>query len=50
MPNIADKSKEKSIDLQNFSLRTDLYKRIPKVVAPSGRRRRRHPNGSISRG
>lgn len=35
MPNFADKSKEKSIDLQNFSLRTDLYKKIPKVFTPS---------------
>lgn len=35
MPNFADKSKDKSIDLQNFSLRTDLYKKIPKVFAPS---------------
>lgn len=34
MPNFADKSKEKSIDLQNFSLRTDLYKKIPKVFTP----------------
>lgn len=35
MPNFVDKSKEKSIDLQNFSLRTDLYKKIPKVFTPS---------------
>jgi len=31
MPNFADKGKEKSIDLQNFGLRTDLYKKNFKV-------------------
>ena len=31
MPNFIDKGKEKSIDLQNFGLRTDLYKKSAKV-------------------
>lgn len=31
MPNFADKGRDKAIDLQNFGLRTDLYKKIPKV-------------------
>ncbi|XP_058503285.1 SWI/SNF complex subunit SMARCC1 isoform X1 [Solea solea] len=30
MPNFADKIKDKAIDLQNFGLRSDLYKKIPK--------------------
>lgn len=31
MPNFADKSKDKPIDLQNFGLRPDLYKKNAKV-------------------
>lgn len=31
MPNFADKGKEKPIDLQNFGLRSDLYKKSAKV-------------------
>uniref|UniRef100_A0A8D3E338 SWI/SNF related, matrix associated, actin dependent regulator of chromatin subfamily c member 2 n=1 Tax=Scophthalmus maximus TaxID=52904 RepID=A0A8D3E338_SCOMX len=33
MPNFADKGRDKAIDLQNFGLRTDLYKKIPKGKA-----------------
>lgn len=34
MPGFVDKGKDKSIDLQNFGLRPDLYsKRNPKVSA-----------------
>uniref|UniRef100_A0A8D3E3F8 SWI/SNF related, matrix associated, actin dependent regulator of chromatin subfamily c member 2 n=1 Tax=Scophthalmus maximus TaxID=52904 RepID=A0A8D3E3F8_SCOMX len=32
MPNFADKGRDKAIDLQNFGLRTDLYKKIPKAL------------------
>ncbi|XP_038566494.1 SWI/SNF complex subunit SMARCC1 isoform X1 [Micropterus salmoides] len=39
MPNFADKGKDKSIDLQNFGLRTDLYnKKNPKVKAVNSTR------------
>ncbi|XP_003965875.2 SWI/SNF complex subunit SMARCC1 isoform X1 [Takifugu rubripes] len=38
MPNFADKSKDKIIDLQNFSLRSDFYKKIPKAKTGSSTR------------
>uniref|UniRef100_A0A671UVR3 SWI/SNF related, matrix associated, actin dependent regulator of chromatin subfamily c member 2 n=1 Tax=Sparus aurata TaxID=8175 RepID=A0A671UVR3_SPAAU len=39
MPGFIDKSKEKSIDLQNFGLRTDFYNRKnPKAKAPTSTR------------
>lgn len=31
MPNFVDKGKDKPIDLQNFGLRADLYKKSAKV-------------------
>ncbi|XP_028985486.1 SWI/SNF complex subunit SMARCC1 isoform X2 [Betta splendens] len=38
MPNFGDKSKEKPIDLQNFGLRSDLYKKAAKGKAATSTR------------
>uniref|UniRef100_A0A7N5ZT35 SWI/SNF related, matrix associated, actin dependent regulator of chromatin subfamily c member 2 n=1 Tax=Anabas testudineus TaxID=64144 RepID=A0A7N5ZT35_ANATE len=38
MPNFADKGKEKPIDLQNFGLRSDLYKKSAKAKAAASTR------------